>query len=124
MLLKEHVHFLTAIWKSRNGESRNGMRGMMRMRGIRVGMRGIRVGMQGNRGGNAGNGVGMWGIRVGMRGIGVGNAGNQGGNAGNRGWENMFSVNMLLVGIKENNAVNVCTLFILKLFTDVIISFS
>ena len=50
-----------AICKSRNGESGNGMWGMMGMRGIRVGMmemRGIRVG--------------MWRIRVEMRGTRVG----------------------------------------------------
>ena len=48
--------------KSRNGESRN------EMRGIRVGMRGIMVGIHGMRGM-----MRMWGIRVVMR--------------GNKGWE-------------------------------------
>ena len=63
-----------AICKNWIGESGNGMRGMMRARGIRVGMRGINVGIRG--------------IRVGMRIMGGGNVGNpmntrnQGGNAG------------------------------------------
>ena len=52
-----------AICKSGNGESGNGMRGMIGMQGIRVEMQGIGVGMRGIR-------VGMQGIRVGMRGIG------------------------------------------------------
>ena len=56
-----------AICKSGNGESGNGMRGMIGMQGIRVGMQGIGVGMRGIR-------VGMQGIRVGMRGIGGENA--------------------------------------------------
>ena len=59
------IHSAVAICKSQNGESGNGMGGMMEMRGIRVGMRGIRVGMQEFR-------VGMRGIRVGMQGIRVG----------------------------------------------------
>ena len=66
-----------AVFTGRNGESRNGMRGMMRMRRIRagmwgamVGMRGIRVGMQEIGVGMRGMGARMWGIRVGMsRGI-------------------------------------------------------
>ena len=75
---------LKNICKSRNGESGNGMRGMMGMRKIRVGMHRIRRGGDagnhggnaGNRGGNVlnarkvGNGVGMRRIRMGMRGIG------------------------------------------------------
>ena len=56
-----------AICKSGNGESGNGMRGMIGMQGIRVGMQGLGVGMRGIR-------VGMQGIRVGMRGIGGENA--------------------------------------------------
>ena len=56
-----------AICKSGNGESGNGMKGMIGMQGIRVGMQGIGVGMRGIR-------VGMQGIRVGMRGIGGENA--------------------------------------------------
>ena len=36
-----------AICKSRNGESGNGMRGMMGMRGTRVGMRGMEVVIRG-----------------------------------------------------------------------------
>ena len=44
---------LLAICRSWNGESGNGMRRMMRTRGIRVGTQAIKVG--------------MWGIRVGMR---------------------------------------------------------
>ena len=63
-----------AICKSGNGESGNGMRGMIGMQGIRVGMQGIRVGLQGI-------GVGMWGIRVGMQGIRVGMRGIGGENA-------------------------------------------
>ena len=59
-----------AICKSQNGESGNGMKVVMGMRGIRVGMQEI--------------GVGMWGMRR-MWGTG-GNVGNQGGNAGNKGW--------------------------------------
>ena len=54
-----------AICKSLNGESGNGMKGMMGIQGTRVGIRGIRVGMREIwriR-------VGMMGIRVGMRGI-------------------------------------------------------
>ena len=51
-----------AICKSRNGESGNGMRGMIGTRGIRAGTRGIRVGTRGIK-------VGMRGIRVGMQGI-------------------------------------------------------
>ena len=57
-----------AICKSRNGESGNGMRGMMGTSGIRVGTREIRVGARGM-------GVemlGMRGIKVGMRIIRVG----------------------------------------------------
>ena len=49
---------LSAICKSRNGESENGIRGMMEMRRITVeimGMRGIRIGIQGIWGGNEGN---------------------------------------------------------------------
>ena len=42
-----------AICKSGNGESGNGMRGMIGMQGIRVGMQGIRVGMRGIGGENA-----------------------------------------------------------------------
>ena len=57
-----------AICKSRNEESENGMRGMIGIRGIRVGMRRIRVGMWEMRGIR----MGMQGIMVGMRGIGVG----------------------------------------------------
>ena len=56
-----------SICKSGNGESGNGMRGMIGMQGIRVGMQGLGVGMRGIR-------VGMQGIRVGMRGIGGENA--------------------------------------------------
>ena len=48
---KNNVHFLLAIYESRNVESGNGMRGMRAM------------------------GVGMWGIWVGMRGIRVGRRG-------------------------------------------------
>ena len=54
-----------AICKSQNGESGNGMRGMVGMREIKVGimgMQGIRVGMWGIRVGM----MEMWGIRVGM----------------------------------------------------------
>ena len=58
-----------AICKSRTGEPGNGMRGMMGMRGIRVGWWEC-----GDQGGNAGNQVEN-----------VGNAGNQGGNDGNAG---------------------------------------
>ena len=60
--------FFEAICKSRNGESGNGLRGMMGTQAIKVGTRGIRVGIRG-----MGMGMrGMRGIRVGMRGIGVG----------------------------------------------------
>ena len=48
-----------AICKSRNGESWNGMRGMMEMRGISVGIRGINVENAGNQGGNV-RMRGMW----------------------------------------------------------------
>ena len=68
-----------AICKSRNGESGNGMRGMMGMWGISVGMmgmKGIKVGMMGMQG----IAVGMWGIRVEMRWIGGGNEEGQGEN--------------------------------------------
>ena len=52
-----------AVFTGRNGESGNEMRGMMGMRGIRVGMWEIGVGMRGM-------GVRMRGIRVGiLRGI-------------------------------------------------------
>ena len=51
---------LKDIYKSRNGESGKGMRGMMRMREIRVGMQGIRVGMQGIRVKMQGIEVGIW----------------------------------------------------------------
>ena len=54
-----------AIFKSRNGESGNGMKGIMGMRGIRVGMREIGVGMRRIR-------VGVMGIRLGKREIRVG----------------------------------------------------
>ena len=60
------------ICKSRNGESGNGMRGTMGMRGIRVETRGIRVGTRGIKVGMRGIRVGMREIKVGMRGIGVG----------------------------------------------------
>ena len=52
-----------AVCKSWNGESGNGMKGMMGTRGIRVGTWGIRVGSQGIR-------VGTWGIKVGKQGMG------------------------------------------------------
>ena len=61
-----------AVCKSRNGESGNGMKGMMGMRVIRVGMRGIGVGMRGIGLGMRGIRVGMMGIMVGMMGIRVG----------------------------------------------------
>ena len=87
--------------KNRNGESGNGMRGIMvtreirvgrlgirvgtqgitvAMRGIQVGMRGIRVGMQGIR-------VRMRGIKVGMRGIRVGMPRIRLGMGGESGWK-------------------------------------
>ena len=57
------INFTFREWpKSWNGESGNGMRGMMGTRVIRVGTRGIRLGTRGIR-------VGTRGIRVGMRGI-------------------------------------------------------
>ena len=81
------------ICKSQNGESGNGMKGMMGMsgiragmmgmRGIRVGMQGIRVGMMGMRGNqerNAGNRGGDQGDQGGNKENRVGNAGNQGEN--------------------------------------------
>ena len=40
---KNKNHIFRAICKSRNEKSGNGMRGMMGMRGVRVGMPGIRV---------------------------------------------------------------------------------
>ena len=75
----------SAICKSRNRESGNGMRGMMGMREIRVRTRRIRVGMRGIKVGMQGIRVGMWGIRVVTWGIKVRMWGNQGGNAGNQG---------------------------------------
>ena len=48
-----------ATFKSRNGESGNGMRGMMRMQGIKVGMWGIRGVNKGNHGENLRIGVEM-----------------------------------------------------------------
>ena len=59
------LYCLKAICKSWNEESGNGMRGMMRMRGIRLGTRVIRVRTRGIK-------MRMQGIRVGMRGMGVG----------------------------------------------------
>ena len=44
-----HGRHVGVICKSQNGESGNGMRGMMGTRGIRMGMRGIGVGMRGIR---------------------------------------------------------------------------
>ena len=67
--MKTHL----AICKSRNGESGNGMGGMMGTRGIRVGTRRIMVEIRGM-------GVGMLGMR-GMRRITVGIRGMGGGNA-------------------------------------------
>ena len=81
--------FLTyqlAICKSRNGESRIGMRGMMGtwrikvgtrgtkigMQGIRLGIRAIKTGMQEIRVGIWGTRVEMWVIRVRMRWMRVG----------------------------------------------------
>ena len=53
MPIRGSERLVLAICKNRNGESGNGMREMMGMRGIRVrmmgmgvGLRGIRVGMQ------------------------------------------------------------------------------
>ena len=80
---------LLAIRKSRNGESGSGMRGMMVMRGIRLGMMGIRVEMPV------------------MRGIKGKNAGNQGANAGNKlKWKKMkvYKVQFsFLTEIKKKN---------------------
>ena len=69
LFVKTHL----AICKSRNGESGNGMGGMMGTRGIRVGTRRIKVEIRGM-------GVGMLGMR-GMRRITVGIRGMGGGNA-------------------------------------------
>ena len=66
------IHSAVAICKSQNGESGNGMGGMMEMRGIRVGMQEFRVGMRGIRVGMQEIKVGMREIRVGMQGIRVG----------------------------------------------------
>ena len=66
--LSKNILINKAICKSRNGELRNGMKGMMGIQRIWVrmwGIWGIWVGMRGIE-------VGMWEIRVGMRGIGVG----------------------------------------------------
>ena len=67
-----------AICKSQNGESENGMRGMMVMWRISVGTRGIRVGTQGIK-------VRMQGIGVGAQGMGVGIL--EFGEYGESGWE-------------------------------------
>ena len=68
--LKSETHLQnTAICKSRNEESGNGMKGMIRMRGIKMGMQGIGEGMRGIRVGMMEIRAGMMGIRVGMRGI-------------------------------------------------------
>ena len=57
------INFTFREWpKSWNGESANGMRGMMGTRVIRVGTQRIRLGTRGIR-------VETRGIRVGMRGI-------------------------------------------------------
>ena len=64
--LKQEVK--PAICKSQNGESGNGMRGMMGTRAIRVGKQRIKVGMRWTRVGMRGMGVGMLGMRE-MRGI-------------------------------------------------------
>ena len=52
-----------AVCKSRNGESGNGMRGMMETWRIRVGTRGIRMRTQAIRVGTRGIKVAMGGIR-------------------------------------------------------------
>ena len=57
--------------ESRNGESGNGMRGMMVTSGIRVGRPEIKVGTRRIRVGTREILVGMWGIIVGMQGISV-----------------------------------------------------
>ena len=57
---------MKAILKSRNRESKNGMRGIMGMRGTRMGMQGIGVRMRGSRVGMREIEVEMQGIRVGM----------------------------------------------------------
>ena len=61
MPFTQNVHKLQAISKNRNGESGNGMRGMMV-----IGESGWECG---EGVGNAGNQGGMWVNRVGMRGI-------------------------------------------------------
>ena len=58
-----------AICKSWNRELRNGMRGMMATRRIRVGTRGIRERTRRIKLGMRGIMVGMRGVRVGMGGI-------------------------------------------------------
>ena len=67
-------NFSGAICKSQDGESGNGMRGMMGMSeilmemwGIKVVTQGIKVGMRGIRLGTWGIRVGTWGIKVGMQ---------------------------------------------------------
>ena len=67
-----------AICKSQNGESENGMRGMMVMWRISVGTRGIWVGTQGIK-------VRMQGIGVGTQGMGVGIL--EFGDFGESGWD-------------------------------------
>ena len=75
--MKTHL----AICKSRNGESGNGMRGMMGTRGIRVGTRRIKVEIRGM-------GVGML-VTRGMRRITMGIWGIGGGGGG---WQCVESV--------------------------------
>ena len=69
LLRAESCRDYVAVFKRQNGESGNGMRGMMGTRGIKVGMRGISVSERGMRG--------MRAVRVRMRVMGGGNAGNQ-----------------------------------------------
>ena len=92
-----HLPYLMAICKSRNGESGNGMRGMMAWgesgrkwgeSGWKWWESGWECGNAGNQGGNDGN--------AGIQGENAGNAGNQGGNEGNKG-EN------LRIGVKLTN---------------------
>ena len=54
----------SAICKNRNGKSKNGMRGIVGIRRIRMGTQGIKEGMRGIRVGMRRMGLGMWGIRV------------------------------------------------------------
>ena len=71
-LFEGEIELITAICKSQNGESGNGMRLMMGTQGIRMGTLGIRVRTWVIRVGTRGIKVGMREIRVRMRGMGVG----------------------------------------------------